>query len=348
MKKKSALLIAAAFVTSLLFGGCEIDVNKLAGNNSENENNVSAVQSIENDTSKEETDTDVDVSQPEVYEESEGVSQNDSAFDTSAYKTVYVTGSATIPVIKDEKENSKVIGTLSFGDSVSFINSSITEYSFVYSETLSAFGYIEDIYLVDDYSEVSHGQIYYSKTNSTQFFSDENGVSEIRTLSKNEGVTVIAMLGSGMWRVSDSKDTIGYVSSLQLSDEKITDKTGSKSTDKNDKDKNESKTESKTESKSESKTESKKQNDTVDGRVVGEGEAPTSGYTVYIVDVDVDYLALRSRPSSDNDYIIGSLYYEEQVYVLDTSSEYWYIYAPTLGMYGFVRGNSDYLYPAVY
>ncbi len=346
MKKRTAFFVVSALVTSIFFGGCEIDVNKLVGEKSAVESEVSEILSEAEENTEQETDTDVDVSQPDEDEESETLSQNDAAFDTSAYKTVYVSGSASIPVIKDEKDNSPVIGTLSFGDSVSFINSSITDYSFVYSETLSAFGYIADCYLVDSYSEVSYGQIYYSKSNSVKFFEDESGNNEIRNLSKDEGVTVIAMLESGMWRVTDSSETLGYVDSQQLSEEKESEKSKNKSTDKNDK--NESKTQSKTESKSESKSESKTESKSSDGRKIGEGEAPTSGYTVYIVDVDVDYLALRSKADSDSDYIIGALYYEEQVYVIDMSGDYWYIYAPSLGMYGYVRGNSDYLYPAVY
>ena len=55
------------------------------------------------------------------------------------------------------------------------------------------------------------------------------------------------------------------------------------------------------------------------------------------------YLALRNAKAYDSSNEIGKLYTGETVQVQDTSdSQYWYVYAPSLGKSGYV--NKDYLY----
>ena len=121
----------------------------------------------------------------------------------------------------------------------------------------------------------------------------------------------------------------------------------------------ESKEESKASSKDESSKASSKSDssekssdpdteETVSALFTGKGEAPTDNYTVYIVDVDEGYLSLRNAPSQTKSKVIGELYYQEEVYVIDTNGDYWYVYAPNSGMYGYVTGNPDYLYPEYY
>ncbi len=63
----------------------------------------------------------------------------------------------------------------------------------------------------------------------------------------------------------------------------------------------------------------------------------------YTVKVDSGYLALRTAKAFDYNNEIGKLYTGEKVQVTDTSdSTYWYVYAPSLGKYGYV--NRNYLY----
>ena len=67
-----------------------------------------------------------------------------------------------------------------------------------------------------------------------------------------------------------------------------------------------------------------------------------SCYTVYTVTGTTYYLALRNQARYDHRNEIGKLYNGEQVYVTDASGKtYWYVYAPTLGLYGYV--DSRYL-----
>lgn len=72
-----------------------------------------------------------------------------------------------------------------------------------------------------------------------------------------------------------------------------------------------------------------------------------SYYTYYLgtwtVHVDSGYLALRNAKAYDARNEIGKLYTGETVHVIDRSdADYWYVYAPSLGKYGYV--NADYLY----
>ncbi|MGN0354221.1 MAG: hypothetical protein ACI4EI_04000 [Muricoprocola sp.] len=63
---------------------------------------------------------------------------------------------------------------------------------------------------------------------------------------------------------------------------------------------------------------------------------------VYNVKVDSGYLALRTAKAYDYNNEIGELYTGQPVEVQDTSdSQYWWVYAPTLGKSGYV--NKDYL-----
>ena len=69
---------------------------------------------------------------------------------------------------------------------------------------------------------------------------------------------------------------------------------------------------------------------------------PTSSYITYTVSVQSGYLALRTAKAYDSSNEIGRLWNGDTVQVIDTSdSQYWYVYAPSLGKYGFV--NKDYL-----
>ena len=63
----------------------------------------------------------------------------------------------------------------------------------------------------------------------------------------------------------------------------------------------------------------------------------------WTVRVDSGYLALRTAKAFDYNNEIGKLYTGQTVQVSDKSdATYWYVYAPTLGKYGYV--NANYLY----
>ena len=63
-------------------------------------------------------------------------------------------------------------------------------------------------------------------------------------------------------------------------------------------------------------------------------------YPKYSVKVDDGYLALRNAKAFDYSNEIGKLYTGEIVQVMDTSDPtYWYVYAQSLGKYGYVNRN---------
>ncbi len=65
----------------------------------------------------------------------------------------------------------------------------------------------------------------------------------------------------------------------------------------------------------------------------------------YTVRVESGYLALRTAKAYDYNNEIGKLYTGESVDVQSKDAgQYWYVYAPSLGKYGYV--NKDYLYAA--
>lgn len=66
--------------------------------------------------------------------------------------------------------------------------------------------------------------------------------------------------------------------------------------------------------------------------------------SAWTVRVDQGYLALRDDTAYDASNEIGELYTGDTVRVYEADeSGYWYVYAPSLGAYGWV--NSDYIYP---
>lgn len=74
---------------------------------------------------------------------------------------------------------------------------------------------------------------------------------------------------------------------------------------------------------------------------------PTTSYSVWYVKVSKGYLALRSSAYTADSNIIGELYTGDIVYVYSDSyvnftDTFWNVYAPSLGMSGYV--NSDYIY----
>ena len=71
-------------------------------------------------------------------------------------------------------------------------------------------------------------------------------------------------------------------------------------------------------------------------------KAEAAAGDTYTVKVDSGYLALRTAKAFDYNNEIGKLYTGEVVQAVDVSdSQYWWVYAPGLGKYGYV--NRDYL-----
>lgn len=287
-----------------------------------------------------ETDTDIDTNT-----DSEETSDSDAApaqaFDESKYLTMFVSGSAEIALSADALYGSKEIGAVKCGDRVSIVQRDVMEYCFVYSPTLEKFGYVLTDRLADYADETTPGEVYYVKPASAQIYADNGFTTPLETVSMNDMVTVIVKRTDGAWRVEDKSGRIGYIEKDLLSEKKVKLESKTESKKNSDKKTVSSQTVSQAEKKTESTVESEEK--VVSGLYTGKGDAPDD-YVPYIVDVDVGYLSLRAAPSAKAK-TIGELYYEERVYAIDTTGDYWYIYAPNLGMYGYVTGDLNYLYP---
>lgn len=354
--RKQMSLCAACVYAALLLGGCKVDVNSLASsqaavkNASATDTEARSEVFYRNDTdtaSQAEKTTDTASSESSETETDSDI----AAFDESKYLTMFVSGGAKIPLTADALYGSEQVGELKCGDRVSVVRRDVMEYCFVYSAELAKFGYIRTEYLADYLEETTVGDVYYIKPAQAQVYSDIGFTETLETVSMNDMLTVIVKRTDGKWRVADKNGKIGYIDKGLLSEKRVSNasskaassKTVSSKTASTASESASSKTvSSKTVSSAVSSEEEKEES----GLYTGKGSAPEE-YTTYIVDVDVGYLSLRSSPSAKSK-VIGELYYEERVYVLDTSGDYWYIYAPSLGMYGYVTGDYNYLYPEYY
>lgn len=328
-RKILSLVISSLILTSALCG-CEIDVNQLLNTNSQASSQTSSIKpnsSAESEVPSKDCDTD---SQTDDEDETD----SESSFDASNYSTFYVTGASTVSLLNEGNSNGEVLAEIPCGESVILISDDGLGYSFVRYDSTGVFGYINSLYLAADSSEVCSGEVYYITEDKTATFNDQYSSQEIGTLNKNDEVTVMTKVSNGMWLIQTKKSEFAYVSMFKLSEKKITDKPESH--------KNESKTESKVESKSESKVESKA--DENNDRIIGAGSKPTSGYTVYKANVSNGYLALRSDQSFSESNEIAPLNNGDEIYVIDSSSYYWYVYAPKFNMYGYV--NSEFVAPS--
>lgn len=367
MKKR---LVLTACVCAVLLAGCTVNVNELAKNNSsDSQTDIQSDISTDTETRSNpfiisDTDTHSDEESDIAATETE-IDTSSPVFDESQYTSKYVSGSAEIVLTADALYGSKEVGRIACGEKVSVVHSDVKEYSFVYSAALGNFGYVQTIYLADSPEETTVGEIYYIKPVDTIIYSDADETVFAARAVQNEAVTVIVKSSDGNYLVVNASGVTGYIDKSYLSETKV--KTVSSKSENSKKTKSEKKAESKAdskaeskassklestveskiESKTESKTESKlasSEEETVSALYSGKGNAPEN-YEVYICDVDEGYLALRDAPSRTKSKVIGEVYYEEQIYVIDTSGEYWYVYIPSSGMYGYVTGNTDYLYP---
>ena len=197
-------------------------------------------------------------------------------------------------------DSSNEIGRLWTGDGVQVIDTSDSQYWYVYAPTLGKYGYVNKDYLVANSSSPSSSGITYNVRVQSGYLALRtakayDSSNEIGKLWTGDTVQVIDSSGSQYWYVyAPTLGKYGYVNKDYLY-------AGSSSS------------------------------------------TPSSSYIPKTVHVQSGYLALRTAKAYDSSNEIGKLWNGESVQVIDTSdSQYWYVYAPTLGKYGYV--NKDYLY----
>lgn len=82
-------------------------------------------------------------------------------------------------------------------------------------------------------------------------------------------------------------------------------------------------------------------NDEKKAEACGVGEPPASNLGQFYVHVQNGYLALRNAKAFDSSNEIGKMYNGDYVLAIKTNEQYWYVYSPSLRMYGYT--NSEYL-----
>ena len=312
MKRFIAILSAAAIFFAG-FTGCTIKIDKSQFQTKEKDSSSSNVSSSPG--KKKDVGSDSDIVSSSVgddkSDESDTVSDS-SPIDTSQYQAMYVTGDEDVPVFKNEN-GTEEFASLHSGELVYRIGRGVTDnanYSFVYSEKLKdSFGYIDGYFLTPYSNEVTKGETYYVTQNDTPAYNDDNRSVELFRLNRNTAVTVMSKRVTDVWLVrNQGNDVYGYIDKNMLSENRVEEKNDSSSVS--------------------------------DGRLIGAGDAPESGYEVYTVTVEAGFLALRSEEAFDDSNILGEMYNGEEVYVLENTGTYFYVYSPKLGFYGYANGKN--------
>ena len=217
-----------------------------------------------------------------------------------------------------------VVGWLENSDKVLILRDDDDDYWKVRASDGDTTGYVDKHYLTMDAGSVTEPSLMYISGASSSLGVTETQDSnwEVGSVSNGDEVTVLAKTSGGRWYIySEALHSYGYVNKDYLSTERPPEPTPTPEP-----------TPEPTPTPSFG---------TGTALTFGYGTAP-SNYTVYYASVATGYLALRNAKAYDVSNEIGKIQNGEAVYVMTTPNEtYWYVYAPTLGMYGYT--NSNYL-----
>lgn len=238
----------------------------------------------------------------------------------------YVTGCKDVMKVREtEEKDGKVVAKLDNGEKVSLVEKGEDRYWKVYVEAEDVTGYIDYHYLTNQSDAVMEPVTKYVNTEKDETVTilstpDTEAVS-LGVAESGEEVTVLAAPGGQYSYIyAPENSAYGYVESSKLSDEKPEVKTDSTAANAN------------------ANTQQAPQKA---GDLLGPGNPPANYQGVYYVNVSKGYLALRNAKAFDASNEIGKMYNGDYVYAIRTNEQYWYVYSPSLGSYGYT--NSDYL-----
>lgn len=246
--------------------------------------------------------------------------------DSSNVKTVgdyYVTGcKEALKVRESEDEDSKVLTKLNNGEKVSLVEKTGDSWK-IYIEAEDVIGYLDYHYLTNDRDAVTDPVTRYVAVDGddelTILNTSEGDGTSVGVLERGDEVTVLAQPdGDYAYIYAPEASAYGYVERNELAEDQPQPEEG---TDGND-----------------------KQVASVsggNGDLIGPGGAPANNIGIYYVNVQKGYLALRNAKAFDSSNEIGKMYNGDYVYALRNDGEYWYVYSPFLGSYGYT--NASYL-----
>ena len=236
----------------------------------------------------------------------------------------YVTGCKDVMKVREtEEKDGKVVAKLDNGEKVSLVEKGDDRYWKVYVEAEDVTGYIDYHYLTNKSDAVMEPATKYVNVGKDETLTilstpDTEAVS-LGVAESGEEVTVLAMSGDQYSYIyAPGKSAFGYVESSKLSDEKPEIKEEDAAA-----------------------TANTQQAPQKAGDLLGPGNPPANYQGVYYINVSKGYLALRNAKAFDASNEIGKMYNGDYVYALRTNEQYWYVYSPSLGSYGYT--NSDYL-----
>lgn len=233
----------------------------------------------------------------------------------------YVTGCIDVVKIREKPdEESTVLTKLVNGEKVALVEKGEDEYWKVSIEAEEITGYMPNYYLTNEKDAVIDPVKRYVKLEKGENLIirslPETDAAAIGILEIGQEVTLMADM-SGKFDyiyVADQK-IYGYAESSKLSENPVELK--KTSDDENSSD------------------------EIVQKEICGPGAAPTSNQGQFYVYVQKGYLALRNAKVFDSSNEIGKMYNGDCILAIKTNEKYWYVYSPSLGMYGYV--NSEYL-----
>lgn len=235
----------------------------------------------------------------------------------------YVTGCKEVLKLRETEDmDSKILTKLDNGEKVSLIERTETDCWKVYVEAEDLTGYLDYHYLTNERDAAMEPIEKYVNVSGdeqlTILSTPEKSATSIGILERGDEITVLAMPGDTYAYIyAPEVKTFGYVEQSKLSDDEPQEE--KKSTD-------------------DTTAANQAQNN---GDVFGPGNPPSSNIGVYYVNVQKGYLALRNAKSYDSSNEIGKMYNGDSVYALRNDGEYWYVYSPSLGSYGYT--NATYL-----
>lgn len=246
----------------------------------------------------------------------------------------YVTGCKDVVKVRENPdEDSNVLTKLSNGEKISLIDKGDDGYWKVYIKAEKTIGYMPDHYLTNEKGAVTEPVTRYVDIKSGDTMTirslPEEDANAVGILKRGQKVTLMAdMSGDFDYIYADQAKTYGYVESSGLSSKKVSTAKASDQT---------AVTPQQTvPAHPQTRTQPKAQD-----RVFGPAAAPVSHLGEYYVSVQKGYLALRNAKAFDSSNEIGQMNNGESVWAMETNGTYWYVYSPSLGMYGYT--NSGYL-----